>query len=78
MLRTERQVRGLDVDAFSLNPGLETGPFPVHHIRLSGGRWGMECLAPLDAPPEMGAHLALGAPKVRGGTGGLSRVIAPV
>jgi kynurenine formamidase len=78
MLMTERRVKGLGVDTLSLDLGVETGPFPVHNAWLPSGRWGVECLANLDALPETGAHLVLGGPKVRGGTGGPSRVIALV
>jgi kynurenine formamidase len=78
MLMTERRVKGLGVDTLSLDLGVETGPFPAHNAWLPSGRWGVECLANLDALPETGAHLVLGRPKVRGGTGGPSRVIALV
>jgi kynurenine formamidase len=78
MLMTERRVKGLGVDTLSLDLGIETGLFPVHYSWLPSGRWGIECLANLDALPEGGAHLVLGGPKVRGGTGGPSRVIALV
>jgi kynurenine formamidase len=78
MLMTERRVKGLGVDTLSLDLGIETGPFPVHYSWLPSGRWGIECLANLDVLPEAGTHLVLGGPKVRGGTGGPSRVIALV
>ena len=76
MLMTERKVKGLGVDTLSLDLGVNTGPFPVHYSWLPSGRWGVECLANLDTVPEKGAHLVLGGPKVVGGTGGPSRVIA--
>lgn len=77
-LLLERDVKGIGVDTLSLDAGIETGPFPVHYSWLPAGRWGVECLANLDAVPEKGAHLVLGGPKVEGGTGGPSRVIALV
>jgi kynurenine formamidase len=58
--------------------GLETGEFPVHDAWLGSGRWGVEAVANLDALPAEGAILVLAGPKVRGGTGGTSRVIALV
>jgi len=76
----ERNVKGLGVDTLSLDTGLATkaGAFPVHYGWLGSGRWGVEALANLDALPAKGATLVLGAPKVRGGTGGPTRVYALV
>lgn len=76
MLMTERNVKGIGVDTLSLDLGIQTGPFPVHYSWLPSGRWGVECVANLDTVPAKGAHLVLGGPKVKGGTGGPSRVIA--
>jgi kynurenine formamidase len=78
LLLTERNVKGIGVDTLSLDTGLETGEFPVHYAWLGSGRWGVEAVANLDALPAKGAILVLGGPKVRGGTGGPSRVIALV
>ena len=78
MLMTERKVKGLGVDTLSLDTGLNTGPFPVHYSWLPSGRWGVECLANLDTVPVKGAYLVLGGPKVKGATGGPSRVLALV
>lgn len=78
LLMSERNVKGLGVDTLSLDTGLNTGPFPVHYGWLGSGRWGVECLANLDTLPPKGAMLVLGGPKVKGGTGGPSRVIALV
>ena len=57
---------------------LRGGEFPVHYAWLGSGRWGVEAVANLDALLAKGAILVLGGPKVRGGTGGPSRVIALV
>jgi kynurenine formamidase len=78
MLLTERNVKGIGVDTLSLDTGMETGEFPVHYAWLGSGRWGVEAVANLDSLPAKGAILVLGGPKVRGGTGGPSRVIALV
>ncbi|TIT02951.1 MAG: cyclase family protein [Mesorhizobium sp.] len=73
----ERNVKGIGVDTLSLDTGLNSaGAFPVHYEWLGSGRWGVECLANLDAIPEVGARLFLGIPKVKGATGGPTRVIA--
>jgi kynurenine formamidase len=77
MLLTERNVKGIGVDTLSLDTGLEShgGEFPVHYAWLGSGRWGVEAVANLDALPAKGAILVLGGPKVRGGTGGPSRIL---
>jgi kynurenine formamidase len=73
----ERNVKGIGVDTLSLDTGLNSGgQFPVHYEWLGSGRWGVECVANLDAIPESGARLFLGMPKVKGATGGPTRVIA--
>ncbi len=77
MLIGERNVKGIGVDTLSLDTGLNSGgEFPVHYAWLGSGRWGVECVANLDAIPENGARLFLGLPKVKGATGGPARVIA--
>lgn len=77
MLITERNVRGIGVDTLSLDTGLNSsGAFPVHYEWLGSGRWGVEAVANLDAVPETGARILLGTPKVKGATGGPTRVIA--
>ncbi|WP_210211644.1 MULTISPECIES: cyclase family protein [unclassified Mesorhizobium] len=76
-LINERKVKGIGVDTLSLDTGLNSsGAFPVHYEWLGSGRWGVECLANLDAIPEAGARLFLGIPKVKGATGGPTRAIA--
>jgi kynurenine formamidase len=76
-LISERNVKGIGVDTLSLDTGLNSaGAFPVHYEWLGSDRWGVECLANLDAIPEAGAHLFLGTPKVKGATGGPTRAIA--
>ncbi|CDZ70762.1 Putative cyclase [Neorhizobium galegae bv. orientalis] len=78
-LISEREVKGIGVDTLSLDTGLNSGgAFPVHYEWLGSGRWGVECLANLDAIPEKGTHLLLGTPKVKGATGGPTRAIALV
>lgn len=78
LLMTERNVKGIGVDTLSLDAGSAMGAFPVHYAWLGSGRWGVECLANLDALPAKGAILVLGGPKVKGGTGGPSRAMALV
>jgi len=68
-------VKGIIVDTLSLDPG-PSRDFPVHTRWLGSGRWGLECAANLDQLPATGATVVVGAPKVAGGSGGPSRVLA--
>ena len=77
MLMEEADVTGLAVDSLLLDHGISKD-FAVHYAWLPSGRWGLECIANLDALPPSGATLIIGAPKNRGGTGGPSRVMAMV
>ncbi len=72
----ERSVRGIAVDTLSLDRGLASGEFPVHYDWLGSGRWGVECLASMDEIAPSGAYVFVGAPKVAGGSGGPSRIVA--
>lgn len=74
-LLESRSVKGIIVDTLSLDPGPSTA-FPVHTRWLGAGRWGLECAANLEQLPARGATVAVGAPKIAGGTGGPSRVFA--
>jgi kynurenine formamidase len=71
---------GLDVAAIGVDTlSLDHGPsadFATHYAWLPTGRWGLECVANLASVPARGATLFVGAPKLRGGTGGPARVIA--
>ena len=76
-LLKERQVRGMAVDTLSLDYGASKD-FKTHYAWLPSGRWGLECVAGLDQVPPRGATLVVGAPKIRGATGGPTRVLALV
>ncbi len=73
MLMEEGDVAGIAVDTLSLDYGMSPD-FAVHYAWLPSGRWGVECIANLDAVPATGATLIVGAPKHRRGTGGPARV----
>lgn len=77
MLMEEADVVGIAVDTLSLDYG-QSKDFAVHYAWLPSNRWGIECIANLDALPPVGATLIVGAPKFRGGTGGPSRIMAMV
>jgi len=73
MLMEEASVAGIAVDTLSLDHG-PSSDFATHYAWLPTNRWGIECLANLDAVPANGSTLVVGAPKVSGGTGGPSRI----
>lgn len=75
MLIEDGNAIGIAVDTLSLDIG-PSPDFATHYGWLPTGRWGLECLANLGALPATGATLIVGAPKIRGGTGGPSRVFA--
>lgn len=69
------QAASIAVDTLSLDLGISQS-FDVHYAWLGGGRFGIECLAHLEALPEAGAQVFIGAPKYKGGSGGPARVVA--
>ncbi len=75
MLMDGRQVAGIGVDTLSLDYG-QSKDFAVHNAWLPTNRWGVECMAGLGALPASGATLLVGAPKVKGATGGPARLYA--
>jgi kynurenine formamidase len=77
MLMKERRVVGIAVDTLSLDHG-PSKDFRTHYAWLPSGRWGLEAVANLDRVPARGATLVVGAPKIRGATGGPTRVLALV
>ena len=73
----ERDASGIAVDTLSLDHGASQD-FATHYLWLPSNRWGVEALANLDQVPASGATIVVGAPKVKGATGGPSRIIALV
>ncbi|MBI3436604.1 MAG: cyclase family protein [Proteobacteria bacterium] len=73
----ERQVAGIAVDTLSLDHGASKD-FKTHYRWLPSGRWGLENVANLDQVPANGATLVAGVAKVRGATGGPTRIFALV
>jgi kynurenine formamidase len=70
-------VKAIAVDTLSLDHG-PSPDFIVHNTWLPTGRYGIEAVANLDKLPAKGATIVVGAPKVRGGTGGPARIFAMV
>ena len=75
MLMEETGAVAIAVDTLSLDFGM-SGDFATHYKWLPSGRYGIECVRGLDELPATGARVFVGAPKIRGGTGGQARVIA--
>jgi kynurenine formamidase len=71
----ERDVWGVAVDTISFDVGID-GTYAAHRELLGAGKWALEALKGLDQLPPKGATLFIGAPKVKGATGGPARVIA--
>jgi kynurenine formamidase len=76
-LLNQRKVVGLLVDTLSLDYGASKD-FKTHYAWLPSGRWGLENVANLGRVPAKGATLVVGAPKIKGATGGPTRVYALV
>lgn len=75
MLMDETSAKAIAVDTLSLDFG-PSPDFIVHNTWLPSGRYGIEGIANLGGVPAAGATIIVGAPKVRGGTGGPARVFA--
>ncbi len=71
----ERNISGVGVDVISFDPGYDH-EYKTHKIILGAGKWALECVANLDRIPATGATVFVGAPKVEGATGGLTRILA--
>jgi kynurenine formamidase len=74
-LMGERNAVGIAVDTLSLDYG-KSADFATHYAWLPTNRWGLEAVANLAELPPTGATLVVGGPKIKGATGGPSRVLA--
>jgi kynurenine formamidase len=74
-LMGERNAVGIAVDTLPLDYG-RSADFATHHAWLPTNRWGLEAVANLAELPPVGATLVVGGPKIKGATGGPSRVLA--
>ena len=72
----EREVKGIAVDAMSIDQGNNSPAYPVHQNWLRSGRWGIEGLTNLNAVPPSGALLIVGAAPIKDATGFPIRAIA--
>ncbi len=77
MLLEESSAVAMAVDTLSLDHG-PSGDFATHYAWLPAGRYGIENLANLDAVPESGATIIVGAPTHVGGSGGPARIFVAI
>ncbi|ODT06129.1 MAG: cyclase [Mesorhizobium sp. SCN 65-20] len=77
LLMEQPSIKAIAVDTLSLDHG-PSPDFAVHYAWLPSGRYGIEGVANLDKLPAKGATIVVGAPKIRGATGGPARVFALV
>lgn len=77
MLLEQPSIKAIAVDTLSLDFG-PSPDFIVHNTWLPTGRYGIEAIANLDKLPASGATIIVGAPKVRGASGGPARIFAMV
>jgi kynurenine formamidase len=76
-LLVERGVAALGIDTLGVDAGAATD-FPVHHIAMPAGIWHIEGLVGLDALPDTGATIVVGALKLPRASGTPARVFALV
>jgi kynurenine formamidase len=74
-LLAERDVVGVGIDTLSIDVG-PAAAYPAHRVWFAGHRWAAECVAHLAQVPRAGATVWVGAPKVRGASGGPARLLA--
>ncbi len=75
VLIKERNISGVGVDVISFDPGYDS-EYKTHKAVLGAGKWALEAVANLKKVPTKGGYLFVGAPKVEGGTGGITRILA--
>jgi kynurenine formamidase len=76
MLAESRQVKGIAVDAMTIDAAPNVPSYPVHQFWLRSGRWGIEGLTNLKSVPPVGALLIVGVAPIAEATGMPVRAIA--
>ena len=74
-LVTDRVIRGIGIDDFSVDYGLSLD-FPVHKIVNGAGKYHLENVANAHLLPPVGAYLIVAPIKIAGGSGGQVRIFA--
>lgn len=76
MLLSQRSVKGIALDAMSLDTAPNMPTYPFHREWLHSGRWGLEGLTNLASVPPAGGVLVVGAAPMAQATGLPVRAIA--
>jgi len=77
LLVTERNILGIGIDDFSVDPAMAED-FPVHLVVSAAGKFHLENVANLHELPATGAYLINAPIKLEGGSGGQVRIFAIV
>ncbi len=77
LLVTERNILGIGIDDFSVDPAIAED-FPAHLIVSAAGKFHLENVANLHELPATGAYLINAPIKLEGGSGGQVRIFAIV
>ncbi|XP_028404714.1 uncharacterized protein LOC114527258 [Dendronephthya gigantea] len=70
-----RKIKGIGIDSRSFDPG-ESKSFPAHQIFLGNNIYGLESVANIEELPVKGATVYVMPMKIKGGSGGPTRIIA--
>lgn len=76
MLIERRSVKGIALEAGSIDTGANSPAYPVHQIWLKSGRWAIEFITNLQAVVPSGALLIVGVPPIADATGFPVRALA--
>jgi len=76
-LVTERSIRGIGIDNFSIDPGTSR-TFPTHGVVNGAGKFHLENVANVHMLPASGAYLIVAPIKIEGGSGGQVRIFGIV
>ena len=77
----ERDIIGFGTETIGTDAGQAghfSPPYPAHHFLHGAGRYGLQCLANLDALPAKGAIVIAAPLKIKHGSGSPLRVLALV
>lgn len=77
----KRDIRGFGTETVGTDAGQGshyTPPYPAHYFLHGAGKFGLQCLAGLEALPATGAILIAAPLKIKSGTGSPLRVLALV
>jgi kynurenine formamidase len=71
------KIKGLGIDTASMDPG-NSKMFYTHQIILGANLYGLENLDNLNQLPPIGTFLMIAPMKIKGGSGGPTRIFAKI